>query len=51
MKIEVYARFGRTVKMFHVPDNETHHKTLEEARKFSNSLDRETWIRFHFNKG
>jgi len=34
MKFNVYTYFGRVLKSFVVPKDETHHNTLEQAREF-----------------
>ncbi len=44
MAIQVYTYFGRIVKTFNVPENETHHKALEQARKLC--VSKPHWIRF-----
>ena len=46
---EVYTYFGRVLGRFIIGDNETHHKALEDSRKFL--LDKEKqgitcWVRY-----
>lgn len=32
-RFEIYGHFGRVIRTFYVPDNETHHRTYDEAYK------------------
>lgn len=49
MTFTVYTYFGRVLKVFHVPENRTHHETMEAARKFlveyQNTTGNPAWIR------
>lgn len=46
---EVYTYFGRIVSRHKIPDNETHHNTMENARESLLTFEREksqpAWIR------
>jgi hypothetical protein len=44
MKVVIYTFFGRTVRVFPVPNNQTHHSTWEEAREWAlSNLDFDKW--------
>lgn len=36
----IYTYFGRVLKQFKIADNETHHRALEEARKYGIEQER-----------
>jgi len=45
---EVYGLFGRTYHCFPIPQDETHHATLDKARNFLLAIERsgkKAWIR------
>lgn len=50
MIFQVYTYFGRVLREFEVPDNRTHHDTLEEARLYlvqqEKNLGTKVWIRW-----
>jgi hypothetical protein len=44
MKVIIYTFFGKVLKEFPVPDNQTHHATFEEAREWAlSNLDFNKW--------
>lgn len=41
----VYTYFGRIIKKFPIPENETHHNTLDIAIKFMRTCGLVCWIK------